>query len=151
MALTAYTKTVYLNGQAPARNDTNLNNTEDGVEAVTNEAILHASYISDLQAGGISIKTVTTTHTTALTESILLCDATSAAFTVTLPSPSTCYNGVNLTSLVYTISKIDVSANAVTIATLGAETIGGDASFDLLYINEALELITDGTNWYIKG
>ena len=50
MALTAYTKTVYLNGQAPARNDTNLNNTEDGVEAVTDEAMLHASRLDDLEA-----------------------------------------------------------------------------------------------------
>ena len=50
MALTAYTKTVYVNDQAPAQNATNLNNTEDGIEDVTDEVILHGSRLDDLEA-----------------------------------------------------------------------------------------------------
>lgn len=37
----SYTKTTYVNGTAPALNATNLNNTENGVEAVANEVNTH--------------------------------------------------------------------------------------------------------------
>lgn len=46
--LVPYTKTVWKNGQAPARNDTNLNNQENGIFEVTEETILQAQQILDL-------------------------------------------------------------------------------------------------------
>ena len=50
MALTAYTPTVYINDTAPPQDATNLNKTEVGLEDVTDETILHASRIGDLEA-----------------------------------------------------------------------------------------------------
>ena len=61
MALSPYTKTVYVNDQAPAQNDTNLNNTEDGIEAVTDEVILNVSRLDDLESP------VSTTYTPQVT------------------------------------------------------------------------------------
>ena len=69
----------------------------------------------------------------------------------TLPNPSSCYDGANLASIVYNVSKIDISANTVTILPYATETIGGNVSLVLAAQNEAIELVTDGTNWYIKG
>ena len=173
----AYTKTVWTNDSGQPLNDTNLNKMEQGIKDAHTGSIIKALYeaeadtnaltdaektsvgtissvtsrVTALEAGVVKLKTVTTTHSIAITEAVLLCEATSGAFTITLPDPSTAYSGANLTSLTFTISKIDTSANAITIAPFGAETIGGDASFDLLLMNESIELVTDGTNWYIKG
>lgn len=49
MPLTAYVPTVWINNQQPARNETNLNKQEQGIKAVTDEAINHASRIADLE------------------------------------------------------------------------------------------------------
>ncbi len=90
---------------------------------------------------GDNIITVTTTYNILTTDKIILCDATTAAFTVTLPSPSE--------DLVFTIKKIDSTANIVTIATAGAETIDGSATQDITIQFTALKLVNDGSNWFI--
>lgn len=48
MALSVYPPTIYINDQEPARNDTNLNKTENALAAVTDEAILLRSEMDDL-------------------------------------------------------------------------------------------------------
>jgi hypothetical protein len=50
MALTPYVRVVYQNGQAPARNATNLNNNEQGTKAVTDQTIANESAITSLSA-----------------------------------------------------------------------------------------------------
>ena len=90
---------------------------------------------------GDNIITVTTTYSILTTDKIILCDATTAAFTVTLPSPSE--------GLIFTIKKIDSTANAVTIATAGAETIDGSATQVITIQHTALKLANDGSNWFI--
>ena len=50
MALVAYNPIVYVNDQAPPQDDINLNLNENGLKAVTDEAILHAQKIADLEA-----------------------------------------------------------------------------------------------------
>jgi len=50
MALTPYVKTVYLNDQAPPLDEINLNNSEDGIEAVSDEVIAQGNVIADLQS-----------------------------------------------------------------------------------------------------
>lgn len=50
MALTAYTPTIWVNGATPALNATNLNKMETGIDAVTDESIIHASNIATLKA-----------------------------------------------------------------------------------------------------
>lgn len=46
MALSKYNKTVYVNNSAPYLSADNLNNTEDGIEAVTDEVIKQAGEIA---------------------------------------------------------------------------------------------------------
>lgn len=106
------------------------------------------SYFND--GTGVTLKTKTANYTLTTFDAVVLCNATSGAITITLPNPSTCYDSTNLASIVYNVSKIDSSANAVTIAPYASETIGGDTSFVLAYQNEVLTLVTNGTNWYIK-
>ena len=100
---------------------------------------------------GVSLVTKTGDYTLTTTDSMILGDATTVNINFTLPNPSSCYDGANLASIVYNVSKIDISANTVTILPYATETIGGNVSLVLAAQNEAIELVTDGTNWYIKG
>lgn len=78
---------------------------------------------------------------------ILLCDATSAAFTETLLAAATAGDGFELT-----IVKTDASAHAVTIDGSGAETIASALTFALSGQGDAATLVCDGaSNWNFKG
>ena len=88
------------------------------------------------------IRKVTTTTFMTSTDSTLLCDSASSAFTVTLPA--------NRTGLKVIIKKIDSSSNVVTI-TLISGTIDGTSNYLLEYENEFVTLQCDGTNWYVIG
>lgn len=72
---------------------------------------------------------------------VVLADATSAAFTVTLP-PANPYAGV-----AFTVKKTDASANAVTVD--GAETIDGAANYALAAQYDAVTVISNGTAWHV--
>lgn len=48
-----------------------------------------------------------------------------------------------------TIKKTDATANTVTIAAAGAETIDGSPTFVLTVQNQSIEIQTDGTTWWI--
>ncbi len=72
----------------------------------------------------------------------ILADASSAAITVTLPDPAS-YPDEALS-----IKKIDSSANAVTVAPHGSETIDGAASVTLANQWDSVTVKSDGTNWY---
>lgn len=106
------------------------------------------NYFSD--GVGASLVKKTSTYSITTQDSIVLCDATTSSFTVTLPNPSLCYDGVYLASIVYNISKIDSSSHTVTIAPYAGETIAGDTSFVLVAQNEVITLCTDGINWFLK-
>lgn len=81
--------------------------------------------------------TVTSAHTMAPNDSMVVADATSGAFTVTLPS-NPVYGGI------YAVMKSDSSANAVTVATpIG--TIHGQPS--LTTQNKVYFYIFDGANY----
>ena len=77
----------------------------------------------------------------------VLCDATSGAISITLPKPSDCFQ--NNRSLRFAIHKIDSSSNVVNIIPNGLELIIGEASQYIDLEGEILNLITDGTNWYL--
>lgn len=119
--------------------------------------------LADFQVGGASFASVTNTgvmiarnfaRTTvtrtaaislgAASASVNLCDATTAAFTITLPAAST-QNG-----LAYTIKKIDSSANAVTVAS-GGGTIDSAATYSLAAQYKYVRVVSNGTNWFIIG
>ncbi len=91
--------------------------------------------------GRIAVRTITASDTALDSDTVLLCDATGGPITVTLPAALT-----RLGKAFY-ITKIDTSANLVTIDANGAETIDRDLTFDL-YADESLSLISDNSNWW---
>lgn len=74
---------------------------------------------------------------------VVLCDATAAAFTVTLPPAA------KNPARVYTVKKIDASVNAVTVDGNAAETIDGAATHALALRWNSVTIYSDGSNWIV--
>lgn len=88
-----------------------------------------------------NIATVTTTYAVANTDYTILCDATGAGFTSTLPaSPST--------GKIYVFKKIDASGNTCTLSSNG-KNIDGSASYTTSTQNAAVQIQYNGTTWYV--
>lgn len=49
----------------------------------------------------------------------------------------------------YTVKKIDVSTNTVTMATINGETIDGSTTVDITSQYESITIASNGTNWFI--
>ncbi len=77
------------------------------------------------------------------TDGIILANATSAGFTVTLPT------AIGVTGIEYTIKKTDSSINLVTIATTSSQTIDGITTKTLGTQYASITVISDGANWQI--
>ncbi len=94
-----------------------------------------------------NVTTQTTTYT-ALPGDSVLANATSAAFTATLPTPAL---GARVK-----VAKTDSSANVVTVRTPSGTILGlglgaGSTSISLGAEGAFVELHADGTNWHIVG
>lgn len=91
----------------------------------------------------------TGTYSILTTDYNVLLNPSGGAFTATLPT------AVGVTGKVYSIicTATGTSTNLATIATTSSQTIGGNASgaITLCTANEALEIVSDGTNWQIKS
>ena len=72
---------------------------------------------------------------------VVLINAAGGPVTATLPA--------NIDGDVFDIKRLDASANAVTIATPGAETIDGAASLAIATQYQSYTLLCDGSNWHI--
>lgn len=100
-------------------------------------------------AGSITIKTSATVstktgaYTATSNDNVILCDATTAGFTLTLPAVA------SSSGTVYTIKKIDSSVNAVTIDANSTELIDGLQTFVLAYQFQSIDLVCNGSAWYI--
>lgn len=81
-----------------------------------------------------------TANTTASDNDELIADSSGGALTVTLPSPS---NGVRVRAI------RSASANGVTLARSGTENINGSASDLSISYLESVEVVSDGTDWWI--
>jgi hypothetical protein len=90
-----------------------------------------------------TIVTKTANYTLTTTDFTVLANASTAAFTLTLPT------AVNASGQIYTIKKIDSSANAVTISTTLSQTIDGLASYALSYQYQGLQVQSTNSNWVI--
>jgi hypothetical protein len=86
----------------------------------------------------------TTTYAILSSDDVITCDATSAAFTVTLP------DAIPLKGKIFDIKKIDSTINAATIATTSSQTIDGITSRLLNSQYQSLTVISDGSNWSVK-
>jgi len=93
---------------------------------------------------GYPTKSVTTDYTVTPADYTILCDTTSGPLTVTLPVAGGSSNGH-----IYNVKKIDSTANAVTIAADGAETIDGNISISIAVQWTCLTVQSNGTDWFI--
>ncbi len=91
----------------------------------------------------IGVVSKTTTYLAVLADEVVLCDATSAGFTVDLPT------AVGNTGKSYIVKKIDSSGNAVTIDGNAAQTIDGAATKVLSSQYASARIVSDGANWHI--
>lgn len=73
-----------------------------------------------------------------------LIDASLTPITITLPP-------ISATGLIIGVTKIDNTANTVTIISGGSALICGESSQVLLLRNEVLNFISDGTNWQLAN
>lgn len=83
------------------------------------------------------------TYLATASDDVILCDATSGAFDIDLPT------AVGITGKVYTIKKTDVSANVVTVDGNTTETIDDLTTQDLTGQYDACKIVSDGANWQI--
>ena len=91
----------------------------------------------------MKVTEVAEAHTASSDNMLILCDATSAAFTVTLPPVAEAYERV------VAIKKVDASANAVTVDGSGGETIDGSATKSLAGQYRWIMLVCGDTEWHI--
>lgn len=89
---------------------------------------------------------ITSNYSILTTDYTLLVNAVGGPVTVTLPLAST----LHLSGKIYNVKKTDSSANAVTVATSGADTIDGSATFVLSFANQSVTMQGGGTTqWYV--
>jgi len=96
-----------------------------------------------VNGAALAITTRTSAYTATATDVTILGNATTAAFSVTLPT------AVGATGKIYTVKKIDSSVNAVTVATTSAQTIDGQSTEPLARQYDAVTVQSDGANWFI--
>jgi hypothetical protein len=98
---------------------------------------------------GLSTSAVAKTgaYTLTGTDSTILANANSAAFSVTLPSAA----AAGIAGQIYTVKKIDASANVVTVATQSSQTIDGKPNATLTTQYNFVMVQSDGANWQIIG
>jgi hypothetical protein len=101
---------------------------------------------STLQVGGsmaLPWVTKTSSYTVLATDYTILCNNTSGAITITLPTAS------GIAGRVYVIKKISGAGNNVTIDGAGAETIDGSTTDLITTQYNSIMIQSDGTDWYI--
>lgn len=91
------------------------------------------------------VATLTSGATLDDTYSVVLADASSGAFTITLPTAS------GRTGRFFTVNRIDSAlTNLVTIATTSSETIDGVLNVYIGQRFQPITFISDGTNWFTE-
>lgn len=106
----------------------------------------HETRLTVLESGD-SVSVVTTTLNISILPGITLVDATIGDRVITLPNPSIAF--VSGKSFSFAISKIDDTENIVTIQSFNNELILGYTNITLKSQNDIVNLITNGTNWYL--
>lgn len=88
---------------------------------------------------------VTADHDAGIGNFLILVDATTGPVTVTLPAVAAAFISYNdvVSYITIGITKIDASANAVTIVGQAGETVVGEVSQDLLLAGEVINVVPD--------
>ena len=113
------------------------------------------SVVGQLTKGAVFVKLVdrtdvltapiskTAIYTAAVTDDVILCDASGGGFTVTL------YTAVGYSGKEIEIKKTDSSTGVVTVDGNASETIDGQTTMTLNFQYSSMRIISDGSNWYI--
>lgn len=88
-----------------------------------------------------TVATKTAAYTATTADEVLICDTTSAAFTLTLPT------AVGNTGKSFWIHKIGTAANDLTIDPNGSQTIDGQTTMLLSGQYRSVQIVSDGSNW----
>lgn len=107
--------------------------TSADVLVATHDGVKYRSPTSNVLT---KISNYTATHD----DDVILANAASGAITITLPSATTAVYPI-------IVKKIDSTANAVTIAASGGQTIDGSATIDIAVQNGTATLYSDGSQW----
>jgi hypothetical protein len=90
--------------------------------------------------GAVAIAMKTATYTAIASDYTILCDATAAGFTLTLPAAS------GVTGSIYVIRKIDETANVLTFSPAIYSSVS--STFTTLNFSKTIRIQSNGTNWY---
>jgi len=135
------------NGQLLIGNGTNY--TLAGLTAGTGISVTNGVGTITIANTGTSFSPTTVANSVSYTEAgttgfkTSLCDATGGAIVVTLPLVA------SATGLIYTVKKIDSSANTVTLDGNGVETIDGVTTQVISAQYDSLTITSDGSTWWI--
>jgi hypothetical protein len=133
----SYTKTAWVNDTAPALAATNLNHLEQGVSDATDTA--NSALATAAAAGGAAVVVVNATgNYTAAKNNLVLANAATAGFTVTIPVTLNAETAVQ---------KVDSSGHVVTVVCSGL--IDGDATATLVSQWAGAVFVGDGTNVHV--
>jgi len=116
----------------------NIFSTTNAYQVLTTNSVLNGAKVTD------PVTTLAANYTATGSDSVLLGNAASAGFTVTLPSAAT------MTGETLLVKKIDATTNAVTLATTGSQTIDGATTYALTVQNATFSVISDGSNWRVS-
>lgn len=94
---------------------------------------------------GLQAATVTKTsaYTATTSDFTILCDATSGAFSITLPAAAA------NPGRIFNVKKVDSSANAVTIQANAAELIDGANTKSIAAQYQSAQIQSNGTFWSV--
>lgn len=128
------------NGTGRVQLGSGTNSTDNSIQFLSSGSVT-APQFGRLAKSTTSV--TTTSYTVLSTDHVLLVDDDTAgsAVTITLPSAATVGDG-----WVVTIKKKGSTAN-ITIDPDGSETIDGDTTILLQHTNQAMSIVSDGSNW----
>lgn len=91
----------------------------------------------------LTLVTRTSDYTVITSDEVIICDATTGAFTLTLPAVA------GTQGKRYYIKKIDSTANIVTIDGNSSETVDDGTTAALENQYEAVTIVSDNTEWFV--
>lgn len=120
---------------------------DNGTSGLTADEVQSAiDEVAGLVGGGgsLPVTTKTTTYSITALDAIILCDTSSAGFTVTLPT------AVGNTGKEFHIYKISSDANILTVDTTSSQTMNGFLTWTLAGQYSRFILFSDGSNWIVR-
>jgi microcystin-dependent protein len=101
----------------------------------------HTDFGGSSQARVFRVVTTALSYTIQPLDAIILASASGQAITITLPSAAA------VPDYLYTVKKIDGSANPVTVNPVGGQTIDGQSSVIFTRPQASLDFLSVGSNW----